>query len=328
MTQENKIRIRFVINDQEAKAQLGRVSQQLMEMGEKTMRLGTMMSAAVTAPIIGAFYAAVRGSTDLQAALEPIKTETAAIAKEFGDALVPVIQQLMPDIKRVLGYVSELVRKFSELDTDSKERIVKLAIAIASLGPALMVTGQLMSFVGIIGKIGSTLGLGAIGGGAAGGAGAAAAGGGVTAAVAGFGTALTTVVLPLTAVIGLAVALYKILEKIGAIKAAGQTIKDLGGIARYVIGNAVGGTNVDPNKLGAYVTGGMAGLQSYNPQGGMTAPTNNNAAYPNVTRYSGGQPIVVNVNANGVVGTSKDLATALKPAIYDAVRQLGLVGGH
>jgi len=32
----------------------------------------------------------------------------------------------------------------------------------------------------------------------------------------------------------------------------------------------------------------------------------------------------VNVNANSVVGTSKDLATALKPAIYDAIRQLGL----
>jgi len=322
MTQENKIRIRFVINDQEAKAQLGRVSQQLMEMGEKTMRLGTMMSAAVTAPIVGMFVAAVRGSTELQAALEPIKTEAAAIAKEFGDSLVPVIQQLMPDIKKVLGYVLELVRKFAELDTDSKERIVKLAIAIASLGPALMITGQLMSFVGIIGKIGSTLGLGAIGGGAAGG-GAAVAGGGVTAAVAGFGTALTTVVLPLTAVIGLAVALYKILEKIGAIKAAGQTIKDLGGIARAVIGQAVGGPNVDPNKLGAYVTGGMSGLQNYGaPQTGTS--TNNNAAYPNVVRYSGGQPIVVNVNANSVVGTSKDLATALKPAIYDAIRQLGL----
>ena len=325
MAQENKIRIRFVINDQEAQAQLGRVSQQLMEIGEKTMRLGTMMSAAVTAPIVGAFYAAVKGSTELQAALQPIKDETAAIAKEFGDSLVPVIKELMPDIKKVLGYVLELVRKFAELDTDSKERIVKLAIAIASLGPALMITGQLMSFVGIIGKIGSTLGLGAIGGGAAGGAGAAAAGGGVTAAVAGFGTALSTVVLPLTAVIGLAVALYKILEKIGAIKAAGETIKNIGGIARAVIGQAVGGPNVDPNKLGAYVTGGMSGLQNYGaPQTGTS--TNNNAAYPNVVRYQGGQPITVNVQANSVVGTSKDLATALKPAIYDAFRQLGLVG--
>lgn len=324
MANENKIRIKFVINDDEAKQKLGRVSQQLMEMGEKVMRLGSMYSMAITAPIVGGFAAAVRSSEELQKALEPIKTEAAGIAKEFGDALVPVIKELMPDIKKVLGYVTDLVKKFTELDTDSKERIVKLAIAIASLGPALMITGQLMSFVGIIGRIGSTLGLGASVAGA-GGAGAAAAGGGVTAAVTGFGTALTGVILPLTGVIALAIGLYKILEKIGAIKLAGQAIKDLGGIARAVIGQAVGGPNVDQGKLGAYVTGGISGLQNYGaPQTNTTA--NNNAAYPNVTRYSGGQPIVVNVNAPNVVGTTKDLANVMKPAIYDAIRQMGLVG--
>lgn len=320
---ENTIRIRITVKDEQAQAKLAKFSQTLMEMGEKTMRLGSMVSMAVTAPIVGAFAAAVRSSEELQGTLSPIKDEFTSISKQLGDSLVPVIKQMMPDILKIVGFVGDLVDKFSALDTDSKERIVKFTAAIAAIGPALMITGQLMSFVGIIGKIGSTLGLGTSIGGAAGGA---AAGGGVTAAVTGFGTALSGVVLPLTAVIGLAVALYKILDKIGAIKAAGQTIKDLGGIARAVIGQAVGGPNVDPNKLGAYVTGGMAGLQGYGQQSGMTAPTNNNAAYPNVVRYSGGQPINITVQAPGVVGTSKDLATALKPAIYDAFRQLGLAG--
>jgi len=324
MANENKIRIRFVINDDEAKQKLGRVSQQLMEMGEKVMRLGSMMSMAVTAPIVGSFAAAVRSSEDLQKALEPIKTEAAGIAKEFGDALVPVIKELMPDINKVLGYVSDLVKKFSELDTDSKERIVKLAIAIAAIGPALMMTGQLISFVGILGRIGSTLGLGAAGAGA-GGAGAAAAGGGVTAAVSGLGTALTGVLIPMAGVIALAIILYKWMEKLGIIAGAMDAIKNLGGIARAAIGSTVAGA--DQGKLGAYVTGGTAGVNTYNQQNAKaTDIANRNAAYPNVVRYSGGQPIVVNVNANNVVGTTKDLANVMKPAIYDALRQLGLAG--
>jgi len=326
MTQENKIRIRFVINDQEAKAQLGRVSQQLMEMGEKVTRLGSFMTIGLTVPIMGAFAAAVKSSTELQAALSPIKDDFAAIGKELGDSLVPVVKELMPDIKIVIGYVADLVQKFSELDTKTKGNIVKLALTLAALGPITQgILGPIMSFTGIIGMIGSKLGLGAAVAGGAGAGGAAAAGGGVTAAVAGFGTALSGVVLPLTAVIGLAIGLYKILEKIGAIKAAGQAISDLGGIARSVIGNVVGGPNVDQGALGAYVTGGYSGLQNYSaPQTGTQA--NNNAAYPNVPRYSGGQIVNLTVNAPFVVGTTKDLANVMKPAIYDAMRQMGLVG--
>jgi len=124
MASENKIRIRFIVNDAEAKKRLGNVSEQILKLGRGVEEIGRAMTVGLTVPIIGAFAVAIKSSEELQAALEPIKTEMAGIAKEFGDALAPVIKELMPDIKLVLGWVSDLVKKFSELDTDSKERIV------------------------------------------------------------------------------------------------------------------------------------------------------------------------------------------------------------
>jgi hypothetical protein len=200
-----------------------------------------------------------------------------------------------------------------------------------------MVAGQLMSFVGIVGKLASTLGVGASVGGAAGGA-AAVAGGGATAAVAGFATTLGTVVLPLTAVIGLGYALIKVLEKIGAMDAAKETLREMGTIARYgMVKGAEGlfGMKADPSKMKAFTMGGLGALPGYSGGGSFTVPTGyNDDSYlfrartgeeVNVRRpgqgMGGGVSIVV--NAPNVFGTSKELATALKPSIYDALRQLG-----
>ena len=322
---DNEIRIRITVKDEQAQKKLREFGQRMEEMGSKVGMIGGVISRYVTLPITGMFAAAIAGSEDLQAALTPIKEDFQGLAKELGNSLIPVVKDLMPDIQRIIGFVGDLVHKFTELDTDSKKRILGVAAAIASIGPALMIMGQLFQFIGALANIGSVLGVGVgVGGAATGGVGAAVAGGGVTAAVTGFGAALTGVIAPMAAVIGLAIVLYKWLDKIGAIKAAGQTIKDLGGIARYAIGSTVAGA--DPGKLNAYVTGGMTGLQNYsNPQAG-TPTSNSGLTYPNVARYSGGQPITVNVSAPNVVGTQKELAAVMKPAIYEAFRQLGLSG--
>jgi len=326
---ENKIQIRITVKDEQAQKKLREFGQRMEEMGGKISQVGSLVSQYVTLPIVGAFGAAVVASEDLQNALKPIKDEFAGIAKELGDSIVPVIQDLMPDIKRLAEFVGDLVHRFTELDTDSKKRILAFAGAIAAIGPALMIMGQLFQFIGALSNIGAILGVGAsVGGTAAAGAGVAAASGGVTAAVTGFGAALTGVVAPMAAVIGLAIVLYKWLDKIGAIKAAGQTIKDLGGIARAAIGSTVAGA--DPGRLNAYVTGGMEGLQNYAAQ--PVGTTYSSTPGKDQLYYQGGQPymngarIEFNINAPNVVGTQKELAAVMKPAIYEAFRQLGLSG--
>ena len=321
---DNELKIRITVQDAQAQERLIRLSLKIKQMGQDITSMGRDLTMGVTVPIIGAFAATIAASKDLQEALKPIKDEFAGIAKELGDSLVVVIKEMMPDIKLVIGYVADLVHKFAELDTDSKKRILGFIAAIAALGPALMVTGQIISFVASLQGIGAVLGMG---GTAAGGVGALATGGGVTAAIGGFGAALTGVILPLVAVIGLAIILYKWLDKLGAIDAAGKAIKDLGGIIRYGIGTA-GGLGKNPGELSAYVTGGMQGLNNYGSGTGYSlppAPTN-----PNTRYYRGGQlmqgGMVVNVNAPNVVGTKTELAAALKPALEMVLRQYNLLG--
>lgn len=130
----------------------------------------------------------------------------------------------------------------------------------------------------------------------------------------------------MAAVIGLAIVLYKWLDKIGAIKAAGQTLKDLGGIARYAIGSTISGA--DPGRLNAYVTGGMEGLQNYaaQPQGTSysSSPGRDQLYYKGGQPFMNGAPVTVNINAPNVVGTQKELAAVMRPAIQEAIRQLGI----
>lgn len=332
MARENKIRIKFTVNDEEAKAELKQMGQRLEELGGKVQQVGGFLTGAFTLPIAGAFAAAVSQSEELQAALNPIKEEFAGIAAELGNSLVPVIQDLMPDIKKVIGYVSDLVGKFAALDTDSKERILKLAVAIAALGPALSVTGKLIQLTGVMGNLASAAGLGVGAAGAAGGG--AAAAGGATAAVTGFGAALTTVVAPLAAVGALAYGLWKILEKIGATKAAGQTLKDLGGIIRYGFGNLITGGQADPEMLSKFTTGGFGAVGWANGVSNFTVPQ----GYPNDTflaglssgetvnvtpagRSGGGGTLIVNINAPAT--SPKEMANYLDPALSTWARQMG-----
>jgi len=162
--------------------------------------------------------------------------------------------------------------------------------------------------VGIVGKLASALGVGASVGGAGaavGGVGAAVAGGGATAAVTSFAGALTTVIAPLTAVIGLGYAAIKVLDRIGALSEAKGAVQQLGAIAKFGIVQA-----------GSKVTGRAINYQALESKVMSGVPMSSGGG--------GGGGVTVNVNAPNVVGTQKELAAALKPAIYQASRELGL----
>ncbi len=57
---------------------------------------------------------------------------------------------LMPTIRSIVSKIQELVDKFNGLDERTKTIIAKVAVLVAALGPALIVTGKLASGIGTV----------------------------------------------------------------------------------------------------------------------------------------------------------------------------------
>lgn len=76
-------------------------------------------------------------------------------------ALLDIFDIIEPTVRDIMQKVSGLLEKFHSLPKESKERIVKLALALASIGPTLMVFGKLNKGIGgtilKLGKFGSEL---------------------------------------------------------------------------------------------------------------------------------------------------------------------------
>lgn len=63
-------------------------------------------------------------------------------------ALLDIFDIIEPTVRNIMQKVSGLLEKFHSLPKESKERIVKLALALASIGPTLMVFGKLNKGIG------------------------------------------------------------------------------------------------------------------------------------------------------------------------------------
>ncbi len=63
-------------------------------------------------------------------------------------ALLDIFDIMEPTVRDIMQKVSGLLEKFHSLPKESKERIVKLALALASIGPTLMVFGKLNKGIG------------------------------------------------------------------------------------------------------------------------------------------------------------------------------------
>lgn len=76
-------------------------------------------------------------------------------------ALLDIFDIIEPTVRDIMQKVSGLLEKFHSLPKESKERIVKLALALASIGPTLMVFGKLNKGIGgtilKLGKFGKEL---------------------------------------------------------------------------------------------------------------------------------------------------------------------------
>jgi phage-related protein len=87
-----------------------------------------------------------------------LKSALEGLAISFGDLLLPTI-------KNVVSHIQSIIDKLNSLDDGTKQTIIKIALAVAAIAPALIAVGKMTSGIGSLLKIGAQLPsvLGAIG---------------------------------------------------------------------------------------------------------------------------------------------------------------------
>lgn len=83
--------------------------------------------------------------------MEKLKTSVQNLAVQFGDILIPVVEE-------VVGHVQRIVDWLGSLDESQKKTIVTIAAIVAAVGPALIIIGKVVSGVGgIVGGLGTAI---------------------------------------------------------------------------------------------------------------------------------------------------------------------------
>lgn len=83
--------------------------------------------------------------------MEKLKTSVQNLAVQFGDILIPVVEE-------VVGHVQRIVNWLGNLDESQKKTIVTVAAIVAAVGPALIIIGKVVSGVGgIVGGLGTAI---------------------------------------------------------------------------------------------------------------------------------------------------------------------------
>ncbi|MBP3463790.1 MAG: phage tail tape measure protein [Clostridia bacterium] len=77
-----------------------------------------------------------------------LKNEVTKLAIEFGDELAPSLREIVKDAKPMLNNISSAVKKFSELDKETKNTILKLGALVVAVGPAIKIGGAAVKTIG------------------------------------------------------------------------------------------------------------------------------------------------------------------------------------
>ena len=93
--------------------------------------------------------------------LKMLKNEVTDVAIEFGGPLVDALRDGVQASKPVIEFLGDMAKKFSSLDKEQQQNIVKWALIAASAGPALSIFGKISSVAGgtatSIGKLSKSL---------------------------------------------------------------------------------------------------------------------------------------------------------------------------
>lgn len=80
--------------------------------------------------------------------LKMLKNEVTDVAIEFGGPLVDALRDGVQASKPVIQFLGDMAKKFSSLDKEQQQNIIKWALIAASAGPALKIFGSITSVVG------------------------------------------------------------------------------------------------------------------------------------------------------------------------------------
>ena len=80
--------------------------------------------------------------------LKMLKNEVTDVAIEFGGPLVDALRDGVQAAKPVIQFLGDMAKKFSSLDKEQQQNIIKWGLMAASAGPALKIFGSITSVVG------------------------------------------------------------------------------------------------------------------------------------------------------------------------------------
>ncbi len=80
--------------------------------------------------------------------LKMLKNEVTDVAIEFGGPLVDALRDGVQAAKPVIQFLGDMATKFSSLDKEQQQNIIKWGLMAASAGPALKIFGSITSVVG------------------------------------------------------------------------------------------------------------------------------------------------------------------------------------
>jgi len=77
-----------------------------------------------------------------------LQNKVSDVALEFGEALIPALTDALDAAQPVIDWAKELAEKFSDLDKEEQQQVLKFVAIAAAIGPVLSVTGSLVTVVG------------------------------------------------------------------------------------------------------------------------------------------------------------------------------------
>lgn len=130
-----------------------------------------------------------------------LKNQLLLALEPLAGQLFDAINNLVPHIQKFADWIGQLAQKFANLSPQQQEMVLKIALMVAAIGPALTVIGKLISTVGTAAKAFSTISM------------AIANAGGIMAALT---SPVSIAIGAITALIAIGVLLYKNWDSISA----------------------------------------------------------------------------------------------------------------
>ena len=102
----------------------------------------------------GKYYGAMEAQSEtLNGSVNKLKSSVKAL-------LGAITKSAMPIIQKVIAKIQDVVDWFSNLDESQQETILKIAAAVAAIGPALVIAGKVISVLGtVVSAIGTVVGV-------------------------------------------------------------------------------------------------------------------------------------------------------------------------